>query len=340
MPRPGHLGGMSEMTQLPLPSNGNTPPDWIHLLPAGSFPAVGGRKTLRVTDPQAVITASMKSGKLVVDENHSTDLAAPRGKGSPAMGWVEQLAVRQDGIWGQVRWTKRGRTALEDHAYRAISPVLVSDPDGTVTQILRAALTNNPDLSLTTLHSRTTEQEGRDMSYPLAALRSRLGLKDDADEVAINQALERSRAAITLHSQAAALAGLRENATPDDVVAALKKQQEQVTLHAASVSSLQNQINELKATNVRMAAENWVSEAGRKKVITDDLKGKLITLHSSDSALAEQIVASLPDAPSGNVTLHSRDQHNGTVQKTVPGLTAAEAALGLTEADLKAGGLL
>lgn len=337
MLRPGHLGGMSEMTQLPLPSNGNTPPDWIHLLPAGSFPAVGGRKRLRVTDPQAVIATSMTSGKLVVDENHSTDLAAPRGKGSPAMGWLEQLESRADGIWGRVKWTRRGRTALEDHAYRAISPVLVSEPDGTVTQILRAALTNNPDLSLTTLHSRTTEQEGRDMSYPLAALRSRLGLKSDADETAINQALERSRAAITLHSQAAALAGLHDNATPDDVVAALKKQ---VTLHSADATRLQTQLDELRKENARVRAEGWLGEAGRKKIISDDLKSRLLTLHSSDAALAEQIVAGLPDAPSGNVTLHSRDQHNGTMPKTVPGLTAAEAALGLTEADLKAGGLV
>lgn len=328
------------MTQLPLPSNGNTPPDWIHLLPAGTFPAVGGSKSLRVTDPQAVIAASMESGKLVLDENHSTDLAAPRGKGSPAMGWLEHLESRADGIWGRVKWTRRGRAALEDHAYRAISPVLVSEPDGTVTQILRAALTNNPDLSLKTLHSRTTEQEGRDMSYPLAALRSRLGLNADADEAAINQALERSRAAITLHSQAATLAGLHDNAAPDAIVAALKKQQQEVTLHSADVSRLQAQLDELKAANAKMAAESWICEAGRKKIINDDLKEKLVTLHSSDAALAEQIVAGLPDAPSENVTLHSRDQHNGTMQKSVPGLTAAEAALGLTEADLKAGGLV
>lgn len=327
------------MTQLPLPG-GNTPPDWIHLLPAGTFPAVGGSKTLRVADPQAVIAASMKSGKLVLDENHSTDLAAPRGKASPAMGWLEKLESRQDGIWGQVRWTKRGRTAMEDHAYRAISPVLVSDPDGTVTQILRAALTNNPDLSLQTLHSRTTEQEGRVMTFPLAALRSRLGLNADADEVAINKALDQSRAAITLHSQAAALAGLQATASGEAIVAALKKQQETVTLHAASETNLQNQINELKAANAKMAGERFVETAGRKKIIPAELAGKLVTLHSSNAELAEQIVASLPDAPSGAATMHSGAQHNGTMQKAIPGMTAADAALGLTEADLKAGGLV
>ena len=323
---------------MPLPG-GNTPPDWIHLLPAGTFPAVGVSKTLRVADPQAVIAASMKSGKLVLDENHSTDLAAPRGKSSPAMGWIEQMEVRRDGIWGKVRWTKRGRTAMEDHAYRAISPVLVSEPDGTVTQILRAALTNNPDLSLKTLHSRTT-QEGRVMAYPLAALRSRLGLNAEADEAAINKALDQSRAAITLHSQAAALAGLQATASGEAIVAALKKQQEQVTMHAASESGLQNQINELKAANAKMAAENWISEAGRKKIINDELKAQLVTLHSSNAALAEQIVAGLPDAPSGNVTMHSQAQHNGTMQKSIPGMKAVDAALGLTDDDLRAAGLI
>ncbi|WP_018980441.1 hypothetical protein [Saccharibacter floricola] len=38
---------MSEMTQMPLPSDGAHLPDWIHLLPLGTFPAVGRTKTLR-----------------------------------------------------------------------------------------------------------------------------------------------------------------------------------------------------------------------------------------------------------------------------------------------------
>lgn len=123
-------------------------------------------------------------------------------------------------------------------------------------------------------------------------------------------------------------------------MAALKTQQEQVTLHSADATRLQAQQDELKATNARMAAENWINEAGRRKVINDDLRGQLVTLHSSNAALAEQIVAGLPDAPSGGVTLHSRDRGNGTLARTDPGLKAADKALGLTDEDLRKGGLV
>lgn len=330
---------MSEMTQMPLPRGGSRPPEWIHLLPQGAFPAMSGAKTLRATSMDAIIAASMAAGKLVLDENHSTDFAAPRGKASPAMGWIEAMDVRSDGLWGRVRWTKRGRTLMEDHAYRSVSPVLVSTPDGTVTRILRAALTNTPDLSLKTLHSRITQQEGSAMTYPLAELRTRLGLRAEADNAAINHALDHARGAVSLHSRTASLAGLAEDATSDAIVTALKKQQETVTLHSAAEAGLQKQIDDLKAANATMAAENWVAEAGRKKIINDVLRGQLVTLHSSNVTLAENVVASLPDAPSAQTTLHSGTTHNGSLTKNAPSMTAANAALGLTMDDLKAGGL-
>ncbi|MXV43914.1 hypothetical protein GS501_02455 [Saccharibacter sp. 17.LH.SD] len=333
---------MNEMTHLPLPATGTTPPEWIHLLPAGSFPAVGGRKTLRAESLRDVITASMKGGKIVLDENHSTDLAAPQGHSSPAMGWIERMEVRPDGIWGHVRWTKRGRTVMDDHGYRSISPVLKSTSAGIVTQILRAALTNNPDLLLTSLHSKTsqtTEQENSAMTYPLAALRSRLGLGADADEAAINKALDGARGAVSLHSQAAVLAGLPESASNEDVLNALKKQHEKVTLHAADAVNFQKQLDDLKAENNRIAAESWMEKVGRQKIISDDLRGRLLTLHASDPTTAEMMVESLPAAPSGTVTLHHGRQHNGTTSQNIPGLDKADKALGLTADDLKAGGL-
>ncbi|GAB6968384.1 hypothetical protein JCM25156A_24210 [Komagataeibacter kakiaceti JCM 25156] len=61
-----------------LPQTGSAP-EWIHLLPAGRFEGKDGRGPYTTPrDPAALMTASMRAagGKLTLDENHSTDIAA------------------------------------------------------------------------------------------------------------------------------------------------------------------------------------------------------------------------------------------------------------------------
>lgn len=327
---------MSVMTDMPFSYDGSTPPDWVHILPHGAFPVLGGRTSLRASDLKAVIEASLQRGKIVLDENHSTDLAAPRGKPSPAMGWIEAMEARSDGLWGRVVWTKRGRAAMEDHAYRALSPVL-SSLNGEVTQILRVSLTNTPDLTLTTLHSQTTNHEGCAMTYSRADLCARLGLKAEADDATIAQALDQARGSVSLHSRTAELAGLKPDASEDAILASLQAQREQITLHSTATQSLQSRLDALEQENGRIKAERFVSEAGRTKLISDDLRGTLITLHSQNAELAQSIVAGLPDAPSGQPTMGGAAGASHARADT--GMAKAEAALGLTEDDLKQGGL-
>lgn len=130
-------------------------PEWIHLVPGGSFSGRDGRGPYKLRDAAAVIAASMADGRLPVDENHATDFAAESGAPSPARGWIVQLESRDDGIWGRVEWTESGRALLADKAYRGISPVFMHDEGGAVQKLLRAALTNTPNLpQLATLHER------------------------------------------------------------------------------------------------------------------------------------------------------------------------------------------
>jgi phage I-like protein len=97
---------------------------------------------------------------LPIDVNHSTDFAAPTGGQSPASGWIDQLANRGGEIWGHVTWTELGKTALskgpngEPPQYRYISPVFEYSRDNKVTRLLRAGLTNNPNLYFTAICSR------------------------------------------------------------------------------------------------------------------------------------------------------------------------------------------
>lgn len=132
------------------------PPAWVHLLPAGLAQTADGRGPYRVGDAARMIATSMVSGKLALDENHAIDRAAPLGGASPARGWIVELQERADGVWGRVEWLdEAGVPAWRQ--YRGVSPVIAHDQSGTITAILRASLTNTPNLvGLTALHSQKT----------------------------------------------------------------------------------------------------------------------------------------------------------------------------------------
>ena len=78
---------------LPLAVGGDgAAPEWIHLLPSGEAQTHDGRGPYDVTDLQSIIAASLADGdKLAVDQDHSTDLAAPHGQPAPAWGWIVEL---------------------------------------------------------------------------------------------------------------------------------------------------------------------------------------------------------------------------------------------------------
>jgi hypothetical protein len=94
-----------------------TVPEWLHLIPKGTFTGDDGRGPYHLKSPAAVIAASMTAGRLPLDVNHSTDVAAPQGQPSPAQGWIVELQMRDDGIWGRVEWNDSGRQLMTERAY-------------------------------------------------------------------------------------------------------------------------------------------------------------------------------------------------------------------------------
>lgn len=173
-----------------LPPDG-TAPEWVRLMPAGTFRAKDGRGPWMLADAAGVIARSMANGPLVLDENHATDTAAKTGQSAPARGWIEELQARPDGIWGRVAWTPSGQQMLADRAYRGLSPTFIADKAGRVVTIMRAALTNDPALpELLQLHNQGP-------SMDLTQLREALGLSADADEAAILAAVTANRQAAT-----------------------------------------------------------------------------------------------------------------------------------------------
>jgi phage I-like protein len=259
-------------------SDGAAAPEWVHLVPAGTFRGADGRGPYRLVDPQAVIAASMAAGRLPLDENHATDHAMASGIASPARGWIVEMAARDDGLWGRVEWTPSGLALMAERAYRGISPVFTHAKDGTVLTVLRAALTNTPNLvQLATLHSQS------ETSMDLTLLRQALGLPETADDAAILAAA----AGVTTARQAQAAASA------------------EAAQMAATVVALQTQLATLAADAARTRATAFIDGAIRAGKPINPLRDHFIARHMADATAVETEINALPSINAGGVATHA-----------------------------------
>ena len=296
-------------------------PEWIHLLPASGSTGVDGRGPYHYADAQAIISASMKPGKLVVDENHSTDLAAKEGHPAPARGWITQMQARADGIWGRVEWTDSGKTLMADAAYRGISPVFLSTKEGVVTRILRASLTNEPNLPLKTLHAKETVMD-------LTTLAKAAGLAETADLAAITAKVTE------LHSKAAdadkTVARLAKAAGADEQadVAKLEVHLQAQAVKAVAggnademsktVVSLQTQLKEMQTQAAQKEAERFVDQAIMDGKPIKSQRDAYIKLHMADVKGTEKLVNDLPSLHAGGLNHMLTRQTTSLVSPDAP----------------------
>lgn len=167
----------------------------VHLVPSGTFKGRDGRGPFTLSDANSVIQKSREfagTRQIPIDYEHQIDFAAKNGKPAPAAGWIKGLQARADGIWGQVKWTKKAAAFIASGEYRYISPVLLI-AKGHIKCLPRAALTNSPNLNeLTALFSTNTQTttEEETMNEFLAKLAKILGLEDGADEASIVAAIQ------------------------------------------------------------------------------------------------------------------------------------------------------
>lgn len=278
-----------------LPTGG-TAPEWVHLLPTakGAIQTYDGRGPYRVDDAQAVIAASMVDPRgLLIDENHSTDLAAPEGREAPARGWITALEARADGIWGKVDWTPTGTALLAERAYRGISPVFVYDAAGKVIRIKHAALTNKPNLQgLTALHSEN--------AMSLKAIAKVVGLGEDATEAAIIAAIGNLNGATALQSSLIAIGAALgvEGGDATAILAAAKTAKGGETVNTAlqaEVTALASELKVLTDATAKAKAEGFVDDAirlGRAGV--KNQRDRFIAMHAQDPAATEALINGLP----------------------------------------------
>ena len=332
----GQDGGMSKPSALvalcssiALSGDDGKAPDWLHLIPAGEVRTNDGRGPYRIADVTALMASSLKAGdKLVLDENHATDLAAPRGEEAPARGWIVELQQRSDGIWGKVEWTDAGRAKIEAREYRGVSPVIAHRADGTIVGLLRASLTNKPNFQgLSSLHMEN------DMDFRGKVVAA-LGLDDKADDDAIVAAIG-GKSDVALQSALApiaAIVGVDAGAGAAAVLAGVeqlkagsKGDDSRVTALQAELVGVTSDLNSLRDERKKEKAEGFVDGAiAAGRVGVKPLRDDYIAMHMENPARAEKLVNAMPVLKSG-ATLATVPEVPANSEATDPVQIAAHA---------------
>lgn len=288
-------------------AEGGGAPEWIMLLPidsAGLVPTKDGRGPYRVADAAKLAASALQAhgGRIPIDENHATDLAAPEGRPAPARGWVTQTDVRPAGIYGRVEWSAPGAALMAERAYRFISPVLICDAKNNVLDMPRASLTNTPNLrGMAALNSMENDQ--MDL---LEQLRQLLGLGNDADAASVVSKVKGMCGTDTALQSIAKAAGLNADATSESIISTV------TTLAttgkdngAATIAALQSEIKDLggqlqKALNATATekATAFIDNAIREgRVGVKPMREHYISRHAASSegaAAVEKEIGALP----------------------------------------------
>lgn len=149
------------------PPSEASPPEWVELIPAGTFSGRDGRGPYTL-DIDAVLTAFARGGiDLPIDYDHQTLEADAKAGPVPAAGWIKELAARDGALWGLVEWTPRAAELIVNKEYRYLSPVFRHDKQGRVLALEGAGLTHYPNLDLTPVAHQKGDQEMTDLT-PIA----------------------------------------------------------------------------------------------------------------------------------------------------------------------------
>jgi len=322
-------------------------PEWVHLLPAtfGAIQTGDKRGPYHVTDAAQVIALSFsETDRLPIDENHATDLAAPKGHPSPARGWIVEMQAREDGIWGKVEWSKEGAALVSTRAYRALSPVITHGKTKEVGRILRASLVNVPNLrGLAVLNH---QQQDTEMDF-LQRMAELLGLNADASEEDVTTALQSrmtdNDGQTALQSQMGEIAvalGLSSEADHEAILNAAQTtggdDDEVIVALQASLSDVTTQLNTLQKDSARDKAVAFVDAAiAARRVGMKPQRDRYISMHMEDPRGTEELISALPKLDSTHTTLEPPTPNDGEIALNAEQRQAA-VLLGIPEKEYAA----
>jgi len=237
-----------------------------------------GREWKNPNPKQTALNSITRLSLLPIDENHSTDLSAPKGGASPALGWMKNLCADESGaVWADVEWTKRGREVLAEKEYRFISPVFLFNKEGEINCILRAALTNSPNLNLPALNSQRLENINEERKFMNKDLLAALGLPETATEA------EALAAAKALNAAKSGTAQTQTDTAKVDLTAYAPRAD--LNAMEARATTAEKQLAELNAAQLKKDAEAAVDEAIKNRKIAPASKAEYLALCATQDGL-------------------------------------------------------
>jgi phage I-like protein len=288
-------------------------PELIHLLPAGKIRTHDGNSDFEwdgIALKMCSFFGDTEESRIPVDINHANSKLGTLGQDTPAQGWIVELSVKPDGVWGKVEWNESGKAALANKSYRGISPELMVDKKTRkVTGIRGASLTNYPNLKglVPILNSLDPKAEDDfDMEKFMKDLLAALGLAEGTGQDMALQSVAglvkgKSDFKAFLQSVAKA-AGASDTATHEvvlqSVTTALAAKGDDGKVNAAlrtELAELTVKLNAVSGSLSKDKAIAFVDAAIKKGVVgVKPLRDHYIEQHMVDPARVEKELASLP----------------------------------------------
>lgn len=296
-----------EIAELP---SGEAKAVWNRIVPAGTFKARDGRGPFHAggkAEMEAILARTLKYAggtELMIDYDHQSFLSAVKGVGgtAKAAGWIKQLEVREDGIWGLIEWTLAAAEAIKASEYRYLSPSFSNDKAGNIHTIFNAGLLNMPAMDLVAVAAGV---DTATLTEPdMKTIAKALGLEETASEDAILAAIN---ALTTDRSRIVTTAGLKPEASTDELVTTLAALKTASTLTPdpakfvpiEQVTALQAEVTTLKAEILGDKADVAVDKAIEDGKLLPALRDWGLNLFKADQS---QFTAYIDKAPSLTAT--------------------------------------
>jgi len=225
-------------------------PEIISVLPLGHVTSAKGDFNVDEESLAAMKAQIAQRGvDLVIDYEHQT----LTGEQAPAAGWVKELFLDDGKIKARVEWTPRAKEYLANREYRYHSPVItVRKSDNKAMGLHSIALTNTPAVEHMEAIVNSTNFEGgtSKMNEFLKQLAALLGLGEDATEEQVAEALKACVEENKSLKESAAEAA-KQQPPEDDKVVANKEVCELLGLKAgAATADVAAAIMALKGGNI------------------------------------------------------------------------------------------
>lgn len=163
----------------------------IKIVPLGKVNTTKGDFIVdNVSVNEIISTFHSRKIDIVIDYEHQTLLNVQ----APAAGWIKNLNKGEDAIVASVEWTEKAREYLKNKEYRYLSPVvLVRKSDNRAIELQSVALTNTPAINGMFAVCKDNSDIEEEMEMNLKELAKLLGLQEDATEDDVKAAIEKIR---------------------------------------------------------------------------------------------------------------------------------------------------